>query len=61
MKEIGKEVEKTYAKQKALMIGGEEAAAKVDEDYDVKLSKTKAQEILNRMKEKIEKATLEIS
>lgn len=39
MKDIAKEVELSVAKEKARMIGGEEEAAKVDEDYDVKQSR----------------------
>lgn len=60
MKDITKSVETDLAKQRARMVGGEEEAAKVDEDYDVKQSRLKAQDILSRMKEKIEKAYLEI-
>lgn len=56
LKEIAKEVEIKAAKEKAMMIGGEEEAAKVDEDYDVKQSRLKAQEILQRMRNKLEKA-----
>lgn len=60
MREIAKEVDVKLAKDKAIMMGGEEEAARVDEDYDVKQSRLKAQDILARMKEKIESAHLQI-
>lgn len=42
MKEMAKDVELQIAKEMARIVGGEEEAAKVDEDYDVKQSRLKA-------------------
>ena len=56
MKEIEKEVEKNYEREKAFERGGEEEAKKVEEDYDIRQSKAKAEEILERMRDKIERA-----
>lgn len=44
-------------KDRALERGGIEEANKVEEDYDIKRSKDRAEEILTKMREKIEKAS----
>jgi hypothetical protein len=54
--ELGKEVEKSHEINKARMRGGEKEVEKIDEEYDVKMSHKKAEEILGKMREKIEKA-----
>jgi hypothetical protein len=36
MKEQGKDIVKSVAKEKARIIGGDEEADKIEEDYDVK-------------------------
>lgn len=56
MKETSKNIEKEREKEKAYERGGQEEMLRVEEDYDIKQCKKKAEDILARMKEKIERA-----
>ncbi|CDW83205.1 UNKNOWN [Stylonychia lemnae] len=58
---INREVSKTWEKERALERGGEEEAQKIEEDYDIKRSKDKAEDILSRMRNKIENASKLVS
>eukprot|EP00347_Sterkiella_histriomuscorum_P009425 403341263 len=54
--QLEREVAKQWEKEKAYERGGQEEALKVEEDYEIKKSKEKAEDILARMREKIEAA-----
>jgi hypothetical protein len=51
-------VTKEVAVEKARVKGGESEVEKIDDEYDVKVSKQKAADILNKMWNKIEKAMI---
>ena len=57
MRELGKEIEVSVAKEKARLIGGEKEVEKVDEDYEVRVSRQKAKDILSRMRDKLEQVS----
>ena len=56
MKDLTLKIEKEREKERAYERGGQEEVMRTEEDYDIKQCKKKAEDILARMKDKIERA-----
>ena len=56
MKDLTQRIEKEREKERAYERGGEEEVMRTEEDYDIKQCKKKAEDILAKMRDKIERA-----